>query len=175
MRRHGDEGVAALEMAIISVVLMMLAFGGLPLFALMHGYQVVNGSSAGTLRYATAVYANPTPVASDGSGNPVLSRRPTRNDITRFAQAAQNDSSLSVTTVVYVGTTGSVRARRAGSTDDDPIEAISGDTVVITVSKSVDLTLLGNVANAASALAGQGDVFPHDVRTLTSTASGREE
>jgi hypothetical protein len=159
-------------MAIISSVVMLLAFGGLPLFAMMHGYQKVNGASADTLRYATSVNANPHIVRTNADGTQVISRRPTRNDITGFAQAAANDSTLDVSVTVYVGSSSSARAAAA---DDDPIEALSGDTVTVVVSKDVDLTLLGSVANAAANLVGQGDVFPHDVRTMTSTASGREE
>jgi hypothetical protein len=159
-------------MAIISSLLMLLAFGALPLFALMHAYQKVNGASADTLRYATSVDANPHVVRTNADGTQVISRRPTRDDITRFAQAAADDSTLAVAVTVHVGSSATARAAAA---DDDPLEALSGDTVVVTVSKDVDLSLLGSVANATTSLVGQGDVFPHGIQTMTSTASGREE
>jgi Flp pilus assembly protein TadG len=170
--RRGDDGVAAVEMAIVSGVLMFLALGVLPLFALMHGYQKANSATADALRYATSVDANAHVVRTNADGSQVISRRPTRDDITRFAQAAADDSSLVVSVVVYNGTSTTPRTAAANG---DPLEALSGDTVVLTTSKAVDLSLLGSVANAASHLAGQGDVFPQDVQTLTSTATGREE
>jgi Flp pilus assembly protein TadG len=169
---EGDEGIAALEMGIISTLLLLLAFAALPLFAMMHGYQKVNSASADTLRYATSVDANPHVVRTNADGTQVISRRPTRNDITRFAQAAANDSALVVTVTVYQGSGTTTRTAAAG---DDPIEALSGDTVTVTVAKDVDLSLLGAVANAAAGLVGQGDVAPHGIQTMSSTATAREE
>ena len=171
-RRRGDDGVAALEMALVSGLLMMLAFAGLPLFAMMHAYQKVNGASSDTLRYATSVDANAHVVRTNPDGTQVISRRPTRDDIVQFARTAANDSTLQVTVTVYQGTTSTPRSYTSTS---DPLEAQSGDTVTVVVKKDVDLSLLGSVANAASNLAGQGDVFAHDTRTLSSTASAREE
>jgi len=108
-RSRGDDGIAALEMALISGLLMMLAFAGLPLFAMMHAYQEVNGACADTLRYATAVDANPHVVKTNPDGTQVISRRPSRDDITRFAQAAANDSTLAVTITVYQGSSSVAR------------------------------------------------------------------
>lgn len=172
MRRRDDDGVAALEMALVTTVLMLLAFGALPLFAMMHGYQKVNGASADTLRYATSVDANPRVVRTNPDGTQVISRRPTRDDITRFAQGAANDPNLVVTVTVYVGTSSTARTAAAGI---DPIEAQSGDTVTVVVKKDIDLSLLGSVANAAGQLVGAGDFAPHDTVTMSSTASAREE
>lgn len=170
--QRGDEGVAALELALVSTVLLILSFGLLPVFAMMHGYQKVNGASADTLRYATSVDANPHVVKTNPDGTQVISRRPTRLDIVRFAQAAANDSQLTVSVTVYDGST---NVARTAAASDLPIEAESGDTVTVVVSKDVDLSLLGSVANAVSSLAGQGDIAPRGVQTMTSTASGREE
>ncbi|MCU1600674.1 MAG: hypothetical protein JWO22_1383 [Frankiales bacterium] len=171
-RQRGDDGVAAVEMGIISTLLLLLGFGALPLFSMMHGYQKVNGASADTLRYATSVDANPHVVKTNADGTQVISRRPTRDDITRFAQAAANDSDLRVVVTVYNGTSATVRTAAAS---DLPIEAQSGDTVTIVISKDVDLRFIGSIANAATSLVGAGDTFPHDIQTMTSTATGREE
>ena len=171
-RARGEDGVAAVEMAVLSSVLMLLAFSALPLFSMMRAYQSVNGASADTLRYATSVDANPRVVRTNPDGTQVISRRPTRDDITRFAQAAADDSALTVSVTVYSGSSGTARTF---TRTDDPIEAQSGDTVTLTVSKDVDLSLLGSVANAVGSLIGAGKLAPDGVTTLSSTASGREE
>ncbi len=180
-RRRGDDGVAAVEMAIISTLLLVLGFSGLPLLSMLHGYQKVNGASADTLRYATSVDANPHLVRTV-NGIDQFSRRPTRDDVTRFAQAAANDATLKVVVTVYVGSSTTVRPAPtmlvgATSVTDSgaPLEAQSGDTVTVVVSKDIDLSVLGSVANAMSQLTGQGDVAPQGIETMTSTASGREE
>jgi Flp pilus assembly protein TadG len=172
VRQRTEDGVAALEMALVSSVLLLLAFGALPLFSMMHGYQKVNGASADTLRYATSVDANARVVRTNPDGTQVISRRPTRDDITRFAQGASNDPNLVVTVTVYVGQSSTVRAAKPGP---DPIEAQTGDTVTVVVKKDIDLSLLGSVANSVGNLVGAGDFAPNDVVTMTSTASAREE
>ena len=171
-RARDDRGVAAVEMALVSGLVMLLAFGGLPLFAMMRAYQKVTSASADTLRFATSLDANPHVVRTNADGSQVISRRPTRSEIQSFADTATGDGAVTVSVTVYAGTSGAARTAAANT---DPIEAQSGDTVVVVVKRTVDLSLLGSVANAAAALVGQGDVFPQDVRTITSTASGREE
>lgn len=166
-----DEGVAALEMALITTVLLLLAFGALPLFAMGRAYQNVNSSAADTLRYATSVDANAH--TANTSAGPKITRRPTADDVTRFAQAAAGDPTLRVT--VKVCPDANMSACTTPSDTTLPLAAASGDTIVITVEKDVDLSLLGSVANAAANLVGQGDIAPDGVQTMTSTASGREE
>ena len=170
--RRGDEGIAALEMAVISSLLMLLAFGALPLFAMGHTYQRVNNAAADTVRYATSVDANAHSTTT-AAGTTVITRRPTATDVKKFAQAAASDPTLDVT--VKVCPDGDLSACVTPADPSMPLAAQSGDTVVITVSKDVDLSLFGSVANAAANLVGQGDIFPHDVRPMSSTASGREE
>jgi Flp pilus assembly protein TadG len=167
-----DVGVAAVEMAIISTVLLLLAFGALPLFSMGHAYQSTNSASADTLRYATGVDANAHSTTTS-SGTVIISRRPTANDVTRFAQAAANDSTLVV--VVKVCPDGVMTACAAPVDPSRPLTAASGDTVTVTVSKVVDLSLFGSVANAAGTLVGGGDIYPNGTVTITSTSTGREE
>jgi Flp pilus assembly protein TadG len=172
VRKRTEDGVAALEMALVSSVLLLLAFGALPLFSMMHGYQKVNGASADTLRYATSVDANARVVRTNPDGTQVISRRPTRDDITRFAQGAANDPGLVITVTVYVGESTTARAPKPGI---DPIEAQTGDLVTVVVKKDIDLSLLGSVANAVGNLVGAGDFAPNSIVTVSSTASAREE
>ena len=57
----------------------------------------------------------------------------------------------------------------------DPIPARAGDTVTLTVRTTVDLSVLGKVANAVSRISGNGPRFPENDVTMTSTAGAREE
>ncbi|MCW2543377.1 MAG: hypothetical protein JWM40_929 [Frankiales bacterium] len=170
-RDRGDDGVAALEFAMISLVLLFLAFAALPLFTLARSYEKTNNSSADTLRYASSLDANAHSTTTS-AGTVAISRRPTRDDVTRFAQAAANDSKLVVTVVVYpAGST----TPRTFIDSTYPIEAESGDKVVVTVAESVDLSLLGSLANGLGSLFGSGNIVPHGVVTMSSTSTGREE
>jgi hypothetical protein len=169
VRRGDDRGVAALEMGILTSVLLLLAFGALPLYSMLRASQSVSKSSAATLRYATSVASNARRNA-DGS----LSRRPTFDEIQRFARDAAGDSSLAVTVTVCKG---------AACTDIDdtspdrarPIPAAAGDEVTLRVSRTVDLSVIGRIANAAANVTGGDDVFPENDTTVASTASAREE
>lgn len=171
-RARDEQGVAAVEMAIISTVLMLLAFGALPLFAMEHAYQNTNSASADALRYATGVDAN-AHATTTSSGTVVISRRPTANDVTRFAQAAANDSTLTV--VVKVCPDGVMTACAAPTDPSRPLTAASGDTVTVTVTKVVDLSLFGSLANAVGQLVGSGDIYPNGNQSISSTSTGREE
>lgn len=171
MRRltRDDAGVAAVEFAILSSLLMLVAFGALPLYAMAREYQRVTKASSSTLRYATAVA--PNGVRTPGG---TLSRRPSYDQIAAFARDAAGDDSVAVLVRVCKG---------AACTDIDaasplassPIPATSGDTVTVELSSTVDLQVLGRVANAASRVTGNGPAFPENDVTVTSTASAREE
>ncbi|HVF06335.1 MAG TPA: hypothetical protein VNA20_15945 [Frankiaceae bacterium] len=162
--RGDDRGVAALEMGIFASVLLLLAFGALPLYAMLRASQRVSKASAGTLRYATSVAANGTRV------NGTLSRRPTYDEVVRFACEAAGDDDLAVEVVVCKGAT------CTPVTDGPaPIPAVAGDTVEVTLGSTVDLSVLGRIANAAANLSGGDDPFPENETTVTATASAREE
>jgi Flp pilus assembly protein TadG len=169
MRRRDERGVAALELAIFSTVLMLLAFGALPLYAMLRADQQVSKASAGTLRYATSVASNGRR-AADGS----LSRRPTFNEIQSFARGAAGDDSLVVVVTVCKGAT-CTDITADSPTRAKPIPAAAGDTVRLTISKTVSMSVLGSVANAAASLSGGEPVFPENDTTVSSTASAREE
>ncbi len=163
-RPEGDDGVAALEMALVTTLLMVLAFSALPLFSMMRSYQRVNAASADAVRFATSVDANGRRQA-DGT----LRRRPSAAEVVTFARDSADDQTLSVIVKICPASTPDT------CTAGDPLSAQSGDTIEVTVSQTVDLSLLGSVANAAANLVGQGDVAPEGNHTLTSTARGREE
>lgn len=167
--RRGDDGVAALELAILMSLLMLVAFGALPLYQMARAYQKTSKASAATLRYASAVDSNGT---RDAGGT--LSRRPTFTEIETFARDAAGDQDLTVVVTVCKGATCTdidSSSPDAGS----PIPAVSGDTVRLKLQTTVDLKVLGTVANAASRLTGNGNAFPENDVTVTSTASAREE
>ncbi|HEV2891670.1 MAG TPA: hypothetical protein VGX28_14955 [Frankiaceae bacterium] len=170
MRRpSGERGVAALELALLLSLLMLVAFGALPLFSMARAYQRTSKASASTLRYATAVAANGT---RNASGE--LTRRPSFEDIQRFARDAAGDDDLTVVVTVCKGDACTdIDASSADLTA--PIPAVAGDTVSLTVRTTVDLQVIGRVANAASRLTGNGSAFPENDVTVTSTASAREE
>jgi Flp pilus assembly protein TadG len=167
--RRDDRGIAALELAIFTSVLLLLAFGALPLYAMGRGYQRVAKSSSSTLRYATSVASHGT-----RTGGGQLSRRPTYDEIAQFARDTANDQTLEVVvTVCKSGTCTDITTASPGRTS--PIPATAGDTVKLTVSTSVDLSVLGRVANAASRMTGNGPAFPENDVAISATAAAREE
>lgn len=167
--RRDERGLAALEMGIFVTLLMLLAFGALPLYALMSAHQRVTKASAGTLRYATSVASNGTRTAGG-----TLSRRPTFDDIQSFARDAAGESDLEVVVTVCKGAT-CTDVTADSPNHADPIPAASGDTVRLTLRTSVDLSVLGRVANVATRLSGGEPVFPEGEKTVSSTATAREE
>jgi Flp pilus assembly protein TadG len=167
-RRRGEDGVAAVEFALISTVLLLLAFAAVPLFEMARAYQRTNSSAADALRYATSVDAN-----AHKTDAGVFTRRPTAKDVTKFAQAAGNNPNFTVTVKICPG--GNMNACAVVSNVDAASTAVSGDVVVVTVSQSVDLSLIGSVANAIGSLVGSGNIAPHGAITITSTSTGREE
>lgn len=171
MRRvtRDDRGVAALEMGILASVLMLVAFGALPLYSVLHARQQVSKSSSATLRYATSVASN-AKRNTDGT----LSRRPTYDEIQQFARDAANDSDLAVVVTVCKGAS-CTEITEASAGHASPIPAAAGDTVRLKLSSTVDLSLIGRVANAAARLSGGEPVFPQNDTTVSSIASAREE
>lgn len=167
--RRDERGIAALEMGILVSLLMLLAFGALPLYSMLRASQRVSKASAGTLRYATSVASNGTRTAGG-----TLSRRPTYDEIQSFARDAANESDLDVTVTVCKGAT--CTDITADHPDHaQPIPAASGDSVTLTLRTTVDLSVLGRIANATTRISGGEPVFPENETTVTSTATAREE
>lgn len=164
-----DRGIAALEIGIFSTVLLLVAFGALPLYSMLRASQQVSKSSAATLRYATSVASNARRTAGG-----TLSRRPTYVEIRDFAREAAGDPALDVTVTVCKGAS-CTDITDASPTKTAPIPAAAGDTVRLSLRATVDLRVLGRVANAAAALSGGGPVFPENRTAVTSTAGAREE
>lgn len=162
-----DDGVAALELALVSTLLLFLTFASMPLLHMLRGYQTTSSAAADALRFATSVDAN---VSSRGG---TLSRRPTTQEIVDFARASVDDPTLAVTVEVCPG--GTTTACAPPADPEAVLPAVAGDTVRITVAKDVDLSLAGAVANAVGSLLGSGDVAPTGTVTMSSTSTGREE
>lgn len=164
-----DRGVAALELGILVSVLLLIAFGALPLYALMRGYQKVSKASAGALRYATAVAPSGT---HDADGT--FTRRPSYDDIERLARDTAGTAALEVVvTVCHEDACTDITSGDPAAAE--PIPARAGDTVRLTVRHTVDLSVLGRLANAVSRVSGNGVRFPENDMTVTATASAREE
>jgi Flp pilus assembly protein TadG len=170
--RGDDRGLAALELGIFTSVLLLLAFGALPLYSMLHSYQRMARTSAATLRFATSVPAN----GFRNAGSGTLTRRPSYDQIAAFARDTANDPAVVVDVSVCKGATCTdLTAATNAAVRAAPIPAASGDTVRLTVKTTVDLSLLGRVANAASRMTGQGAVFPENDKTIAATAAAREE
>lgn len=170
MRRRpaGDGGIAALELALFSTLFLLLAFGALPLYSMGRAYQKVGRSSSATLRYATAVASNGTRTGG------VLSRRPSYDQIATFARDTANDPNLAVrVTVCKSGTCTDID--QSSPNRAAPIPAVAGDVVRLRIETTVDMSVLGSVANAVASLTGGDNVFPHNDVTIAATADAREE
>ena len=168
--RGDDRGIAALEVALFSTVLLLIGFGALPLYSMLRASQGVSKASAATLRYATGVASNGTRTAGG-----TLSRRPTYDQIESFAKEAAGDPDLDVTVTVCKTSGACTDVTAASPEHASPIPAASGDTVRLTLRTTVDLSMLGRLANATSRITGRGTTFPENDTTLTATASAREE
>ena len=164
-RARGTEGVAAIEMAIVLTLMMVLAFGAVPLWKMGGAYHTVSRVSGETLRYATAVTAHGTRATPTAT----LRRRPTAAEVAAFAQQAAGDTVVTVVTLVCPNDVAAACA--AG----DPSSAGAGDGITVTVSTVVDLNAVGRLANAVASVGGGGQIAPQGVVTMTSTAHGREE
>ena len=163
-----DRGIAALELAMFSTLFLLLAFGALPLYSMGRASQRVGKSSSATLRYATSVASNGTRTGG------VLSRRPSFDQIQRFARDTANDPSLVV--VVTVCKSGTCTDIDESSTNRAaPIPAVAGDTVRLHLHTTVDMSVLGTVANALSRITGGERIFPENDVTIAATADAREE
>lgn len=165
MRTTSDDGVAAVEMALVLTLFMLLAFGAVPLYSMAKGQQKVSKASSSAARYAASVDAN----GSRPAGGGAISRRPTAAEVAAFAQQAVGDPALTVLTEICPGDVASLCA------PGNPSSAKSGDGVRVTVSTPVDLSVLGSIANAVGSLVGSGSIAPEGIITMSSTATGREE
>lgn len=163
--QRNDEGVAALEMALVLGLILMLAFGAVPLYRMGDAYHTLSRVSAETLRYASATTPNAT-LEPDGV---TLTRRPTSAMVAAFAQQAAGNTTVTVVTMVCPGDVSTACAV------NDPSTAVSGAGITVQVSTSVDLSEIGSVANAVGSFLGIDNIAPNGVVTLTSTAHGREE
>lgn len=159
-----DEGVAAVEMAVVLTLMLLIAFGAVPLWRMGAAYHKASRVSAETLRFATAVTAHGTRATPTAT----LRRRPTAAEVAAFAQQAAGTTPVTVSVLICPGDGSSCTA-------GDPSSARSGDGITVSVATDVDLSAVGSLANAVASLGGGGPVAPAGVVTMTSTAHGREE
>lgn len=155
MRR--EDGVAAVELALIGGVLLLLVSTLVPILQAVVAYNDLSRATAEGLRYA--VHAAPNPVVG-ADDCPTLTRWPSSQQV-----RAQVEASLGRQLDVFDVAPKSPCTIRF---DEDR-------RVVVTASIDQDLGPLAAVANAVSGLFGGDGPFPEDIIRLTATAAGMKE
>ncbi|HVU61871.1 MAG TPA: hypothetical protein VHA79_11920 [Mycobacteriales bacterium] len=157
-RRGGqrtDEGVAALEFGLVFSVLLTVVALVYPIGEMLVQKMALSRAVSDVIRYATAAPNSPEYDPDGAVTNPTNSRRPTCTQVTNeFWRAADVDS----------GSRGSYTV----SVPLCPSASQSGQTVTVTVSKTVSLGPLGDLLSFA------GITHSSSV-TVSAAASGREE
>ena len=151
-RRHGDDsGVAAVEFALVFSMLLVVVALIWPLGQMLLEKMALDRSMSDVIRYATATPNSPE-YDPDGTAT---TRRPTCTQVTNefFRVAGVNSSSRGPYTVTI---------------PTCPSAALSGQTVTVTVRKTVSLGPLGDLLSIA------GITHSSSV-TVSAAASGREE
>lgn len=170
-RWRGEGGVAAVEFAIVTSVLMVVAFVALPVFHLML-VNVDTGRAAGEgLRFATKAQANPCDAADSAcvfEPDPSCSdlrRRPSSADVQAYIRQSLDDPSVTVT----------VHDPADPTLVHEPCEALPGTHTAVTVSRDQDLGAFAAVANAGSSLVGDEPMFVDNTVMVSATAVGYQE
>lgn len=164
----GERGAAAVEMGVLTAVLLLLAVATVPLFQLLLAHIDLGRGAADGLRYATKARANPCSAsdpACEFEPDPAcrdLRRRPSAAGTQRYVRQALADPTVSVT----VHQPDNPTALR------EPCAAAPGSRLAVTVTDQLDLGVLAAVANAASSLVGNAPMFPDETVTVSTTAVG---
>jgi Flp pilus assembly protein TadG len=156
-RRLGkdDSGVAAVEAALVFGVLLSVVALVYPLGEMLLQKMALDRAMSDVIHYATAAPNSPEYDPDGAITNPTHSRRPTCTQVTNeFWRAAEVDSGSRDSYTVSVPTC--------------PSAMQSGQTVTVTVSKTVSLGPLGDLLSLA------GITHSSSV-TVSAAASGREE
>lgn len=169
MTRHraddGEAGVAAVEFALVFSLLLSVVALVWPIGELVLQKMALDRAMSDAIRYATTAPSYPE---DNSDGTVGTTRRPTCAQVDQeFAHAYGAGTAPSdFSTIALSGTVGGV------STSDicpaGPHGLRSGDTVTITVSKTVSLGPLGDLLSIA------GITHSSSV-TVSAAASGREE
>ncbi|HVX70108.1 MAG TPA: TadE/TadG family type IV pilus assembly protein [Mycobacteriales bacterium] len=154
-RRNADDGVAAVEFALLFTVLLSVVALIFPIGEMLLQKMALDRAMSDVIRYATATPNSPQYDPDGTVDNPTDSRRPTCTQVqNEFYRAANVDSDS--------------RGPYTVNVDTCPAAAQSGQTVTITVSKAVSLGPLGDLLSFA------GITHSSSV-TISAAASGREE
>ena len=154
-RTNDDAGVAAIEAALVFGVLMSVVALVYPIGEMLLQKMALDRAMSDVVRYATAAPNSPEYDPDGGINNPSNNRRPTCTQVTNeFFRAAGVDSGSRGSYTVSVPTC--------------PSAMHSGQTVTVTVSKTVSLGPLGDLLSFA------GITHSSSV-TVSAAASGREE
>jgi Flp pilus assembly protein TadG len=149
-----DRGVAAVEFALVFGLLLSVAAAIWPLGEALLLKMQLDRSMSDVIRYATAAPDSPEYDPYGLVDNPTDSRRPTCQQVTNEFFRATGVSSSSPGYTITIPTC--------------PIDADSGQTVTITVSKTVSLGPLGDLLSIAG-------ISNSKTITVSAAASGREE
>jgi len=153
---QGDEGVAAVEFALVFSLLLSVLALIYPIGELLLQKMALDRSMSDVIRYATATPNSPEYDPDGALNNPTNSRRPTcAQVVNEFYRAAGLDSSDD-------------KSGYTVSVPTCPVAMQSGQTVTVTVSKTVNLGPLGDLLSLA------GITHSSSV-TVSAAASGREE
>jgi Flp pilus assembly protein TadG len=152
--QRADSGVAALEFALIFGLLMSVVACVWPLGEALLQKMQLDRAMSDVIRYSTAAPDSPEYDPNGNLDNPSGSRRPT---CTQVSNEFYRATGISNTTPGYTITIPTC-----------PSNADSGQTVTVTVSKTVSLGPLGDLLSIA------GITHSSSV-TVSAAASGREE
>lgn len=163
-RLRADQGSQAVELALVSLVLLLVATAAVPLLQLGLAQNRLGRASAEGLRFATRALPNPCRAGEAGcpftdlAGCPsTLRRRPSSNEVTEYVrQAAGSPAGLTV------------------SLDHVPCESNSGQQIVLTVSHEYELGPMADAANRVAQLVAGRAPLPATVE-VRSTITGFEE
>jgi Flp pilus assembly protein TadG len=151
-----DEGVAAIEFALVFSVLLSVLALIYPLGEVLLQKMALNRAMSDVIRYATATPNSPEYDPDGTLNNPTNSRRPTCAQIyTEFYRAAGVTSAGDKASYTF-------------NVPTCPAAMQSGQTVTVTVSKTVSLGPLGDLLSLAR-------ITHSSTVTVSAAASGREE
>jgi Flp pilus assembly protein TadG len=152
---QADEGVAAVEFALVFSVLLLVCAGLFPIGEMLLQKMALDRAMSDVIRYATTTPNSPAYDPDGTVDNPTNSRRPTCAQVTNeFWRAADVDSDS--------------RGSYTVSVPLCPSASQPGQTVTVTVRKTVSLGPLGDLLSFA------GITHSSSV-TVSAAASGREE
>lgn len=166
--RADERGIAAVELALVMVLLLLVGLVTLPLFQVMIAQTDAGRGASEGLRFATKAQANPCRASDPGcvfEPDPAcrdLRRRPSSAGVRAYVRDTLDYPEVAVT----------VHDPDDPTTLLEPCAAVPGNRFAVTVTSEHDLGALAGAANAASSLVGQPPIFPDETVTVSTTAVG---